>query len=249
MLKRRIEVGNSTCLMGFNAGKQYMESAVFDASSLTTPAGPGTNEVQTVTITGTPTGGTFTLTFRGATTGTIAFDAVAATVETALEAISTIGDGDVRVTGGPGPGTPYVVTFINDLGHQNVDAMTASGAALTGGTTPAVAVAQTTPGSEIGFDPRITIGTYTKPGTIVKKKVGAGANDDTIVEYDGTGTIYGIVDGEEEFFAAVAEASRSVPVYRHMGLVVDARKVKDYVTHKTAFDAWCLTRAIDVKFG
>ena len=72
MLKRRIEVGASTCLMGFNAGKQYMESAVFDASSLTAPAGPGTNEVQTVTITGTPTGGTFTLTFRGATTGTIA---------------------------------------------------------------------------------------------------------------------------------------------------------------------------------
>ena len=38
------------------------------------------NEVQTVTITGTPTGGTATLTFDGETTVAIAFDAVAATV-------------------------------------------------------------------------------------------------------------------------------------------------------------------------
>ena len=38
------------------------------------------DEVQTVTLTGAPTGGTFTLTYGGQTTSGIAFDAAAATV-------------------------------------------------------------------------------------------------------------------------------------------------------------------------
>jgi hypothetical protein len=102
-------------------------------------------EVQTVTITGTPTGGTFTLTYSGQTTGTIAYNAAAAAVLAALEALSNLAPGDVAVTGGPGPGTPYVVTFATALG--NVVLMTADGALLTGGASPAVAVVQTTPGA------------------------------------------------------------------------------------------------------
>src|SRR5262245_62586459 len=39
--------------------------------------GQAINEVQTVTISGTPTGGTFTLTFRGATTSGIAHNSAA----------------------------------------------------------------------------------------------------------------------------------------------------------------------------
>lgn len=103
-----------------------------------------TQEVQTITITGTPTGGTFTLTFAGQTTGTIAYDAAAAAVLAALEALSNIAPGDVVVGGGPGPGTPYTVTFSAPLG--NVAQMTANGSALTGGVAPAVAVTTTTPG-------------------------------------------------------------------------------------------------------
>lgn len=105
----------------------------------------GTNEVQTVTITGAPTGGTFRLTFAGQQTATIAYNATAATVRAALEALSTIGVGSVTVTGGPGPATPYVVTFVEQLAAENVGQMTASHA-FTGGTTPAIAVATTTPG-------------------------------------------------------------------------------------------------------
>jgi hypothetical protein len=101
-------------------------------------------EVQTVTITGTPTGGTFTLTYSGQTTAGIAFNAAAAAVQSALEALSNIEPGDVVVGGGPGPGTPYTVTFLASLG--NVVQMSASGAGLTGGTAPAVAVTTTTPG-------------------------------------------------------------------------------------------------------
>ena len=105
----------------------------------------GTAEVQTVTITGVPTGGTFTLTYSGQTTAPIAYNATAAAVQTALLALSNVETGDLVVTGGPGPGTPYVVTFDAYLG--NVAQMTASGAGLTGGTAPAVGVATTTPGS------------------------------------------------------------------------------------------------------
>jgi len=102
------------------------------------------SEVQTVTITGDPTGGTFTLTYSGQTTAGIAYNAAAAAVQTALENLSNLVPGDVTVTGGPGPATPYVVTFRAGMG--NVVQMTASAAGLTGGTAPAVAVATTTTG-------------------------------------------------------------------------------------------------------
>jgi hypothetical protein len=105
---------------------------------------PGTAEVQTVTITGGPAGGTFTLTYSAQTTAGIAYNANAAAVQSALEALSNLAPGDLVVTGGPGPATPYVVTFAASLG--NVDQMTANGAGLTGGVTPAVGVVTTTPG-------------------------------------------------------------------------------------------------------
>lgn len=103
-------------------------------------------EGQTVTITGTPTGGTFTLTFDGETTAAIAYNAAASAVQTALEGLSNVNSGDVSVTGGPGPGTPYVVSFTGQYLGTNVPQMTASGASLTGGTSPDVAVTTTTAG-------------------------------------------------------------------------------------------------------
>jgi hypothetical protein len=113
------------------------------------------SEVQTVTITGTPTGGTFTLTYSGQTTAAIAYNAVAATVQTALENLSNLVPGDVTVTGGPGPATPYVVTFRAGMG--NVAQMSASAAGLTGGTAPAVNVVTTTPGYNL-FGPSYGVG-------------------------------------------------------------------------------------------
>lgn len=104
----------------------------------------GTAEAQTVTITGGPTGGTFTLTLDGETTAGIAFDATNGAVDTAIEALPGVEPGDVTVTGGPGPGTPWVVTFT--VAQGNVPQMTANGAGLTGGVAPAVAVTTTTPG-------------------------------------------------------------------------------------------------------
>jgi hypothetical protein len=106
----------------------------------TTPA----SEVQTVTITGTPTGGTFTLSLGGATTAALAYNAPTATVQTALQGLSTIGSGNVTVTGTAG--TTYTCTFAGTLANQDVATMTAVGS-LTGGTSPTVGVATTTPGT------------------------------------------------------------------------------------------------------
>lgn len=105
------------------------------------------NEVQRVTITGSPTGGTFTLTYDGQTTAGIAFDATAAAVQSALEALSNIAAGDVSCSGGPLPGTPVDVTFTGQLGSRNVVEMTADGSGLTGGTSPTANVSTTTEGS------------------------------------------------------------------------------------------------------
>ncbi|MGZ4588675.1 MAG: hypothetical protein ACXVX9_12840, partial [Mycobacteriaceae bacterium] len=86
----------------------------------------GTDGVQTVTITGTPTGGTFTLTWNGQTTAPIAYNATASAVATALQALP--GGSLITASGGPLP-TGVAVTFPK-LINQSV--MTASGAALTG---------------------------------------------------------------------------------------------------------------------
>lgn len=117
----------------------------------------GNAEVQTVTITGSPTGGTFTLTYAGQTTATIVYNAAAGAVQSALEALSNVEVGDVTVSGSAGG--PYTLTFAAALG--NVPQVTANGAALTGGTTPGVTVATTTQGlapSVIGYRaPRVGV--------------------------------------------------------------------------------------------
>ena len=120
-----------------------------------------TPEVQTITITGTPTGGTYTLIFDGEETGPLDFDFTNAEIDTALEALSNLAPGDVTVTGGPGPGTPYVVTFNSALG--DVPVMILGDNNLTGGASPTVNVTTGTPGSsltaigyrapEVGGDP------------------------------------------------------------------------------------------------
>jgi len=115
-----------------------------DAIYMTTAS--NASEVQTLTITGTPTGGTFKLKFRGYKTAAIAYNATAAAVDAALELLGTIGTGGVTCAGGPLPGTPVTITFAGQLANQNVPTITLTDAAFTGGTTPVGAVAVTTPG-------------------------------------------------------------------------------------------------------
>lgn len=106
---------------------------------------PGVNEVQQIADTGSPTGGTFTLTYSGQTTSAIAEAATHAAVQSALEALSNIAVGDVNCTGGPLPGTPILVEFTGTLGSTNVAQMTHTDS-LTGGVSPAVVITTVTGG-------------------------------------------------------------------------------------------------------
>lgn len=103
-----------------------------------------TNEVQSVATSGTPTGGTFTLSFKGQQTAPIAWNSSAANVQSALEALANIEPGEAVATGGPLP-TAVVVTFGGRYAGSDVPAMVTT-AALTGGSSPAVAVTTTTQG-------------------------------------------------------------------------------------------------------
>ncbi len=68
----------------------------------------------------------FTLSFNGATTAAIPANPTAAQVESALNALSTIGGagGWVTVTGGPPNSSVYTVTFGGTLAGQNIPLMT-----------------------------------------------------------------------------------------------------------------------------
>jgi hypothetical protein len=100
----------------------------------------GTNELQTLTIAGGGTGGTFTVTFSAQTTAGVAYNASAATLQAAMELLSTIGAGNVRVTGGPAGISPFSIEFVGTLAGTDVAAITSSVASITGGS-PTQAVA------------------------------------------------------------------------------------------------------------
>ncbi len=70
---------------------------------------------QTIMIYGQPTGGTFTLSFNGSTTSSIAYNATASTVQTALEGLASVGTGKVVCSGGPFPTIPIFITWSGTL--------------------------------------------------------------------------------------------------------------------------------------
>ena len=98
-----------------------------------------TNEQQTISL-ASCTGGTFALGFGGDTTDPIAYNASAATIQTELEALPSIGAGNVSVSGAG----PWVVEFIADLRGTDVDSITVDGSNLTG--VLAATITETTPG-------------------------------------------------------------------------------------------------------
>lgn len=121
---------------------------------LTTAGAPvnGTDEIQTITIGGTPTSGTFTLTFDGHTTAPITWsgtnNTLIANVDAALGALPNIGSAsnvttaDSTLSSGIGDLT---VTFVAARGKMAVALMTADDSELVG-SGASVSVAETTPG-------------------------------------------------------------------------------------------------------
>ena len=142
-------------------------SAAVTVSAHETTKGVALDEVQTLTSTMIPLAGTFKINWNGHSTADIAFDADAATVQTALRLVS--GLGTATVTGGPFATDDFVITFpvMGDVVAATVtSAMTgAAGAAVTvnvaetvkGGTNPVEVVATTTAGLTAALSASSTI--------------------------------------------------------------------------------------------
>ncbi len=114
----------------------------------------GTNCIQTITIGGTPTGGTFTLKYKGFVTGPITWSSTNATlvsnIDTALEALPTVsagaGGGVTTAVGTMTAGIGTItVTFTGNNAKLLIPAVTVVNNSMTG-SSPTVAVAITTAG-------------------------------------------------------------------------------------------------------
>ena len=113
--------------------------------AMTTP-GLATADVQTLSLTGGPTAGTFTLTFAGQTTAPIPWSATSAQVQAALSNLLAVGAGNVVCSGGPLPGSNVVITFAGQLAPGPQPVITGTATSLVGPGSPVVTVAHTTPG-------------------------------------------------------------------------------------------------------
>jgi PKD repeat protein len=145
-----------------------------------------TDEQQTVRVTGA-TGGTFTLTFDGQTTAALPFNATAAQVDAALEALSNIEADEIQTSGGPVQTANVNVFFRRGKQQSDQNQITADGAALTGGTI-ATATAQ-----QGGWYQRLTgdsrrsaLNTNDLRGKVLRIKV-----KDTITEADANKADFG----------------------------------------------------------
>ena len=119
-------------------------------------------QVYAVSLTGSPTGGTFTITVNGQntaqTTAPIVYNAAAAAVQSALASLGNIGANNVTVSGAG----PYTVTLFAAAGTPIVSS---DGSGLTGGTSPAATTTSSSTPANTGkfgpFDPAATDGRQT----------------------------------------------------------------------------------------
>lgn len=138
-----------------NAGGQSTGDGSVSTGDLAAPV-TATASSYSVTVTGDPTGGTYTLTAAvdggdPEATEPIPFDADAAALQTSLQALDNVGADNATVEGDG----PYTVTFTGDLAGSQVE-LAVGEAALTGGNDPGVTVEPIEPdaGGEIaGPDP------------------------------------------------------------------------------------------------
>lgn len=133
-----MDIGEST--MALSTAK-YRFLGVEHAAFLK-KAAPNTNEVQSMVISGIPTGGVYSLSYAGQTTSNLAYNANAAAIQAALEALSNLAPGDVVVAGTG----PYTFSFAGTLAAEDVELLSANATGLTGGTSPNIAITTSTVG-------------------------------------------------------------------------------------------------------
>jgi RHS repeat-associated protein len=143
--------------VGTNGGATYTRPSTPDSRSdivLRTDTSYAGDNVQQVTLTGNPTGGTFTLTFNGQTTSAIAYNASASSVQSALQSLSSIGTGNALVA--PLAGGGWTARFSGSLAGSVQPGITGNGSGLTGGTNPSVAITVTSLGGDAGRVQQVT---------------------------------------------------------------------------------------------
>ena len=112
------------------------------SQALRTDYGYTADEVQLISITGTPTAGTFTLKVDGTSTptGSIAYNATRADVQTALQSLAAIGSGNAVVIGRDGG--PWTVRFVGAKAGQNVPYLVVESNSISGGSAEVVTTSQ-----------------------------------------------------------------------------------------------------------
>lgn len=154
-------IGLSQAIDGMTSGRAYCVAVRIKADSIPAAgtieiafAGTGytpalvTPEVQTFQVSGTPTGGSYTLSWTGPrggtqTTGAIAYNATSADVEDQLRLLTGLESVVVTTAAGSPPNVTHSITFYGVDGDTSQ--LTSNISGLTGGT-PARAHATTTPG-------------------------------------------------------------------------------------------------------
>jgi YD repeat-containing protein len=145
----------ATVDVGTNGGSTWTRPGTVPARSdavLVTSYGHAADNVQLVQLTGSPTGGTFTLSFNGQTTAAIAYNASAATVQSDLQALTSIGSGNALVAGGTSSG-PWTIRFAGSMAGSVEPAITANGTNLIGG---GITAAVTSLGGDAGRQAQMT---------------------------------------------------------------------------------------------
>jgi Flp pilus assembly protein TadG len=130
---------------------------------------PYQGAIQSVTMNGSPTGGTFTLTFNGSTTAPIPYNASASAVQSALASLASVGgntnnDGTSNVKVLLNPDSSYTMYFQNALANQTLQVMTSNSTLLTGGSSPVATVSTTYTDSAKAGGPSV-VGDYACPKT------------------------------------------------------------------------------------
>ena len=140
--------GNATpaSLAGYTASAFTKSQAAQDSKIKVDgfPNTSATSEVQTASLSGSPDGGTFKLTYRGETTSDINYNATANDIKTALEALSTVNSGDITVSGPISNGTTF--TFASSLG--DVDLLMIKSSLTNVGNPVTASISETTQGSD-----------------------------------------------------------------------------------------------------
>lgn len=136
------------------SGGQLIEGVV--GRNLNIPGAPvaGTNEVQTLTIGGTPTGGTFKLAYGGMATQPIAWSATNATLVANVNAALDLMFGTAAVVAAVGTMTAGIGTLtltFSGAGVRRKAQPTLTTINSLTGTSPTLAVAETTPGVDATY--------------------------------------------------------------------------------------------------